>query len=95
MILILMLLQHRVLIATIRDMGGCPCPRCTITKDMIPGLGTQKDSQIRARQARHDNDERWDGIEKARKFIYDKHYVVTSKPVEEILKPNSQVPTEV
>ncbi|KAG0702144.1 hypothetical protein DFH29DRAFT_517785 [Suillus ampliporus] len=43
-------------------MGGCPCPRCAITKDMISGLGTQRDSTIRTDNTRHDNDERRDNV---------------------------------
>ncbi|KAH8981633.1 hypothetical protein EDB92DRAFT_176878 [Lactarius akahatsu] len=31
---------EKVLIATIRDMGGCPCPRCTIKKEDFYALGT-------------------------------------------------------
>ncbi|PBK93718.1 hypothetical protein ARMGADRAFT_1046004 [Armillaria gallica] len=29
---------EKVLIATIRDMGGCPCPGCTVTKAKIRGV---------------------------------------------------------
>src|ERR1700683_3155519 len=31
---------YRVLIATIRNKGGCPCPQCLIPKQYLPGLGT-------------------------------------------------------
>ncbi|KXN90922.1 hypothetical protein AN958_03356 [Leucoagaricus sp. SymC.cos] len=35
-----------VLLATIRSLGGCLCPRCKITKDQISGLGTAADHKL-------------------------------------------------
>jgi len=85
----------RVLIATIRDKGGCPCPRCLIPKQYLPGLGTTSDMKLRTEQLRSDTTERREKIIQARNFIYDKGYVVNSKNVDNLLKEESYVPTEV
>ncbi|KAI0309196.1 hypothetical protein OF83DRAFT_1089234 [Amylostereum chailletii] len=84
---------EKVLVATIRDKGGCPCPQCLIRFDDIPGLGTPQDSQTRKETARHDDEARRKAIEAARSLIYDDGYVVNSKHVENLLKPTSLVPT--
>ncbi|KAG2110311.1 uncharacterized protein F5147DRAFT_772562 [Suillus discolor] len=49
---------EKVLIVTIRDMGGCPCPRCTIPKEKIAGLGTRADQAIRVTHWRVDDEVR-------------------------------------
>ncbi|KAG5649594.1 hypothetical protein H0H81_002919, partial [Sphagnurus paluster] len=35
---------EKVLLATIRNLGGCPCPRCLIPKERIPEMGTKPDA---------------------------------------------------
>ncbi|KAH7924391.1 hypothetical protein BV22DRAFT_1195981 [Leucogyrophana mollusca] len=80
---------EKVLIATIRDMGGCPCPRCLIKKDQIVGLGTRADQELRTNQARTDNEARRTKVASARDLIYKHGYVVTSEHVENLLKPES------
>jgi hypothetical protein len=42
----------RVLIATIRDKGLCPCPRCFVLKSEIDKLGQKLDARYRITQAR-------------------------------------------
>lgn len=85
----------RVLIATLRDMGKCPCPRCKILKEDIPDLGTAADMTVRADDIRRDDANRREKIAEARKLIYEEGYVVNSTKVDDILKPESLVPTEV
>ena len=85
----------RVLIATIRDKGGCPCPRCLIPKQYLPGLGTTSAMKLRTEQLRSDTTQRRGKIIQARDFIYNKGYVVNSKNVDNLLKEESYVPTEV
>ena len=89
------LLMDRVLIATIRDKGQCPCPRCKISQNEIREFATAKDLEIRRTQARRDDEDRQKKVEKARKFIYEKGYVVNSSHVEDLLKEESLVPTKV
>ena len=85
----------RVLIATIRDKGKHPCPRCNVAKEDIAQLGWQIDARTRENKARHDNDEyRWK-VDTARDIIYNRHFTVNSEAVETILKEESLVPTKV
>ena len=87
-------LKHRVLIATIRDMGICPCPRCTIKKESFYALGTTGDTADRNSKARRDNDNFRSIIQEARDNIYQKGYALQSEPgVERLLKESSFVPT--
>ncbi len=85
----------RVLIATIRDMGRCPCPRCLVTKDRLGAVGSTSDRQARTDSARHDSEERQQKVSEARMRIYNDGYVVNSDVVENLLKDDSLVPTEV
>ena len=90
-----MLTNNRVLIATIRDMGNLPCPRCLVPKTQISNLGTPRDTNTRTKKIRKDNLEYRCKIECAREIIYKQKYSVNSEAVENILKPESLVPTNV
>ena len=86
---------NRVLIANIRNLGTCPCPRCLIPKSWIDDLGLTNDMQQRQALARVDTEERWSKIAAARRLIYQEHYVVDTPQVEVLLKEESLVPTKV
>lgn len=45
-------LFYRVLIATIKDMGLCPCPRCVTPKSMFGSLGLAGDMRSRVNNLR-------------------------------------------
>ncbi|KAJ3569072.1 hypothetical protein NP233_g5289 [Leucocoprinus birnbaumii] len=83
---------EKALLATIRFLGGCPCPRCKIKKDQICDLGTDSDNAI-WEDVRCDNKERQNLVEKARNLIFKKAKGVASACVEKLLKPLSMVPT--
>ncbi|KAF8204209.1 hypothetical protein K438DRAFT_1964576 [Mycena galopus ATCC 62051] len=85
---------EKVLIATLCDMGKCPCPRCKIVKEDIPNLGTPADTAVRVEQVRRDDATRRKKVPQARKYIYEDGYVVNSTKVDDLLKPESLVPTE-
>ncbi|KAL6302742.1 hypothetical protein BKA93DRAFT_827245 [Sparassis latifolia] len=85
---------EKVLLATIRDMGGCPCPRCLIAKKDIHQLATVTDMRCRHDAAHVDDDARRSKVRQAQKFIYELGYVVNSAIVDEILKAESLVLTE-
>jgi len=85
----------RIIIASIRDLGSCPCPRCLIPFSLVPDMGTANDMKLRKSLARVDNEERRHKVQMARQLIYNKRYVVNSKVVEGILKKESLVPTTV
>lgn len=84
----------RVLIATVRNLGGCPCPRCLIPKDRIQNMGRPQDRLQRETLERND-EKRGAMVNAARSLIYEKDFAVGSAAVERILKPQSWVPTSV
>ena len=86
---------YRVLIANIRNLGGCLCPRCLIPKIKIQDVAKEDDILQRTVLARHDTIERCEKISAARQLIYEEQYVVDTPQVEALLKPESLVPTVV
>lgn len=86
---------YRIIVATIRNLGLSPCPRCLVKKEDICKLGTDQDSRARERLRRIDDDARNRKVDTARGLIYDSHKAVDSVPVDRILKEDSLVPTQV
>jgi hypothetical protein len=86
--------MFRVLLATIRYLGQCPCPRCEIKKPDISSLGTNIDRQRRDHE-RVDTQSRKNRINAARRAIFRQGTSVASTRVEDILKERSEVPVEV
>lgn len=86
---------HRILIASIRNLGRCPCPRCLIPLDRVANMGMRRDMAQRRALARMDDVKRRARIETAREKIYEKGYVVDSRAVEDLLQEDSLVPTAV
>jgi hypothetical protein len=84
----------RVLVATVRNLGGCPCPRCLIPKERIQNMGMPRDRTQRVTLGR-DDERRGMMVNKARSLIYEENYAVGSARVEQILKSQSWVPTSV
>ncbi|KIM42576.1 hypothetical protein M413DRAFT_408453 [Hebeloma cylindrosporum] len=84
----------KVLIATIRDKGQCPCPRCKVTKEEVSNVGKPSDMNIRKSRARKDDEDHQNRVRAARSLIYQKGYVVNSTYVDDLLKADSLVPTE-
>lgn len=82
-----------MLIASIRNLGGCPCPRCLIPKDRFQEFATENDISQRTLLSRHDTVERRSKITSARRIIYEGQYNVDTPQVEALLKPESLVPT--
>lgn len=78
-------------------MGACPCPRCFVEKENIREMGMVRDMKFRKLRIRVDNHPRRFDVNRARELIYNNAAPlgVTSAGVERILKPTSQVPTEV
>ena len=85
----------RVLIAAIRNLGKCPCPRCLIPKSHTHLLTTESDLLQCKVLSRSDTAHCHEKITSARKLIYKKHYAVDGMQVEELLKDESLVPTTV
>ena len=83
---------YRIILASIRDKGICPCPRCLVPKSTIRNLGTTNDRRLRETLLRSDNPKRRSEISSARCIIYEENYMVNSAAVEKILKQESLVP---
>lgn len=88
-------LSFRVLLAGIRNMGACLCPRCLVKKDQVHKLGLPMDRILRMTSQRNDDANLRTKIASAKRLIYDKGYVVDSKVVDEMLKGESLVPNTV
>jgi len=82
----------RVLLATIRDKGLCPCPRCLVPKTHLDRLGLKPDIRNRLTQFRR---YMADKVKAARRVIYQNARPITGTDVEALLKSFSGVPTEV
>ena len=80
----------RVLLATIRDKGYCPCPRCIIPKSKFWQVGWWNDIKARVSQARTYVQ---DKIIAARDAIYRLGAPIKGVAVERLLKDCSLVPT--
>ncbi|KAJ2965454.1 hypothetical protein NUW54_g14114 [Trametes sanguinea] len=84
---------EKMLLATLRDKGRCPCPRCLTTFDRIDRLGTREDIEARKLNTRAPTAEQDRLVQEARELIYDSGYVVNSDHVEALLREQSLVPT--
>ncbi|KAF8833027.1 hypothetical protein BDN67DRAFT_917744, partial [Paxillus ammoniavirescens] len=65
---------EKVLIATIRNLGRCPCPRCLISKAEVQHCATGQDMLRHELLARSDTQDRRDKISEARRLIYEQNY---------------------
>ena len=83
----------RILMAGIRNLGLCPCPRCIIKKTDISALGTPMDDKRRMKLRRNTHHFHTK-VSIARDLIY-KGCQINSKPVNHFLKEESLVPTTV
>src|SRR6266850_3746752 len=81
----------RVLLATIRDQGLCPCPRCLVPKTKLDRLGLVSDMKVRINNARHYHDVTV-LVEKARRAIFEDGAPIGGAIVQRLLKPTSTVP---
>ncbi|KAH7905471.1 hypothetical protein BJ138DRAFT_1138264 [Hygrophoropsis aurantiaca] len=82
---------EKILIATIRQLGGCPCPRCLVPMSQVAQLGCSSDRRQRIASQRSDSS-RQRLVNTARSLIYNNFYGVDSTPIENLLKAQSWVP---
>ncbi|KAJ7119214.1 hypothetical protein C8R43DRAFT_901112, partial [Mycena crocata] len=83
---------EKVLLATIKYFGGCPCPRCFVEKSQISEMGTKADMR-RRKNIRKDTPWYRQLINTARRWIFEKGFLVAGEAVNRILKKQSWVPT--
>ncbi|KAJ7777634.1 hypothetical protein DFH07DRAFT_976756 [Mycena maculata] len=84
---------EKVLLATIRNLGKAPCPRCYLPKADIPDLGTVHDTKKRETLARTDTHVKDGTLTRIRKWIYEAGCVVTSTTFDFWLLARSWTPT--
>ncbi|KAL1712278.1 hypothetical protein EV715DRAFT_213948 [Schizophyllum commune] len=82
---------EKVLLATIRDGGLCPCPRCFVAKTKLDRMGLVRDMKARLQSART---YLLDRVQWARKAIYKPAHLIGGTVVDSSLKDYSAVPTE-
>ena len=87
------LLPDRILLAGIRNHGGCPCPRCMMPLSKTHLVGTIQDRNNRAKLVRVDDKQLRFMISQARDVIYNKNFAVNHAAIEWLLKPKSYVPS--
>ncbi|KAA1479425.1 hypothetical protein DENSPDRAFT_862027 [Dentipellis sp. KUC8613] len=83
---------EKTLLACLRFLGRCPCPRCFIQKPHIQFLGTLAD-YFRRGKTRVDDHPRRSWVEQARAWIFEKGKALSSTFVESLLFSRSWVPT--
>ncbi|KAJ6599568.1 hypothetical protein B0H10DRAFT_2441233 [Mycena sp. CBHHK59/15] len=81
---------EKVLLATIKDGGGCPCPRCLVPKSELHLMGYVRDILARVSKARKFL---LSAVRFARHNIYELGYGITSEKVKGLLNATSSVPT--
>jgi len=87
------ILKSRVLIANIKNLGQCPCPRCTTKLAEVQDLGKAVDTQRRA-DTRAPTRKMFQMVGKARKAIF-KGYKVSGSRVERLIGGGSRAPNVV
>ena len=85
----------RILLASIRNLGRCPCPRCLIPLNQIHNLAKPRDMARRITGSRVDSVMRRTRVSAARRLIYEKNMQVGCAAVEDLLYETSLVPTSV
>ncbi|OJA15139.1 hypothetical protein AZE42_07563 [Rhizopogon vesiculosus] len=84
---------EKILLACIKFLGACPCPRCLVEKQNIPKMGTKLDMKHRERTRRADDERRRRHVEQARRLIFKEGAGINSEYVKRILNEESLVPT--
>jgi hypothetical protein len=87
--------QYRILLACIKFLGECPCPRCLIKKEDVPKMGMKIDLETRLATQRVNDAQRHRKIEKARKLIFQHSIGINGQRIKKILQGESLVPTRV
>ncbi|KZT36764.1 hypothetical protein SISSUDRAFT_988644 [Sistotremastrum suecicum HHB10207 ss-3] len=85
---------EKCLLATIRENGRCPCPRCFIKKSEIRNLGTKRDQRMRLQRRRKDNSWRRVMIESVRRNLYIFGKAIAGQFVNKRLDEFSMTPNE-
>ncbi|KAJ7067227.1 hypothetical protein C8F01DRAFT_1365364 [Mycena amicta] len=85
---------EKVLLATTRSLGKCPCLKCTIPSEQFHELGTVNDDNRRAKKARVVTKKHQSMVDRARYLIYRAKKAIKGPVVKHLLQPESWVPTK-
>ena len=85
----------RGLLASIRNLGRCPCPRCLIPLDQTHNLVKPSDMVWKITASRADSVMCCTRVSATRRLIYEKNMQVCCTAVEDLLYKTSLVPTSV
>ncbi|KAJ4467212.1 hypothetical protein C8J55DRAFT_565472 [Lentinula edodes] len=80
---------EKVLLATIRERGICPCPRCSCLKVNLDRMGLYQDMKMREKLRVY----LYDKVKLTRDWIYNQGVKIQGSAVERLLKTTSSVPT--
>ena len=86
--------MFRMLIAALRPLANCLCPRCLTEKNEVSEAGSVADKERRESKRRMDNRTVHSKIRRARALIF-KGYSLNSKRVKELLDSQSLNPIQV
>ncbi|RDB16269.1 hypothetical protein Hypma_003008 [Hypsizygus marmoreus] len=84
---------EKALMATTRQKGRLPCPRCKVPMSTVHLVGTKKDRKDRKRLKRVDDLQRRGLVNSTRESIYESNYAADSAHVKRQMGPHSLVPT--
>jgi hypothetical protein len=88
-------ISSRILLATIKFLGQCPCPYCLVKKTDICKMGMKFDMRRWVTCERIDNLTRRRHIEEARALIFQLGVLVDGAHVKAILNDESYIPIHV
>ncbi|KIK32452.1 hypothetical protein CY34DRAFT_45100, partial [Suillus luteus UH-Slu-Lm8-n1] len=83
---------EKILLATIKFLGQCPCPRCLVKKTDVCKMGMKLDMRRRVTREHIDNVTRRRHVEEARALIFQLGVPVDGARVKAILNDESYVP---
>jgi hypothetical protein len=84
-----------MLMSSLRDLGSFPFPHVELTIKAARWLATVADMEARETFHRNNSLAHEQAVAEAQRWIYEKHYAINSKKVEELLKDHSWTPTVV
>ncbi|EGO04308.1 hypothetical protein SERLA73DRAFT_43733, partial [Serpula lacrymans var. lacrymans S7.3] len=84
---------EKVLLAGIKFLGKCPCPRCLVKKQDLAKMGMKRDMRQRVKKIRVDNEDHWRRIKFAWQLMFEKGVSVGGKRVNAQLDKWSYVST--
>lgn len=85
----------RILLACIKYLARCPCPRCYVLKDKVSDMGRKLDIKNRVKNTRVDSKEVQDDIALARKWLFEMGLPINNHNMKNLLGPWSLTPVQV